>query len=207
MIISNKHRFIFAAIPKTGTHSIRRALRKHMGPEDHEQVRLYAESVLPFGKLAQVGHGHLTLQQVKPHLEPAVFDGYFKFAFVRNPFDRFISFCAFMTRQQGAFDVDPQGVMRHFIDHPPTDKVLFSTQEQFITDPAGKLMTDAVGRVEQMQESYDILCKKIGIPSEKLEKANSSRRGDYRQYYTSPDLIEGVAKYYQRDLDLFHYQF
>jgi hypothetical protein len=207
MIISNKHRFIFAAIPKTGTHSVRRALRRHMGPEDHEQVRLYAESALPFGQLADIGHGHLTLEQLKPHLDKSVFDSYFKFAFVRNPFDRFISFCAFMTRQQGQFEVDPQGVMRHFIDHPPVEKVLFGTQHHFITDPAGKLMTDAVGRVEQMQESYDILCKKIGIPSEKLEKANSSRRGDYRQYYTSPDLVEGVAKFYQADLDLFHYQF
>ena len=41
MIISGLHKFIFVAIPKTGTHAVRRALRAHMGPEDSEQVGLF----------------------------------------------------------------------------------------------------------------------------------------------------------------------
>ena len=41
MIISHQHRFIFAAVPKTGTHSVRQALREHMSEEDIEQVGLF----------------------------------------------------------------------------------------------------------------------------------------------------------------------
>ena len=34
MIISHQHRFIFAAVPKTGTHSVRQALREHLSADD-----------------------------------------------------------------------------------------------------------------------------------------------------------------------------
>ena len=92
MIISALHRFIFVAIPKTGTHSVREALRAHMGPDDLEQVRLFTEKRFPIPQLARLGHGHISLQQVRPFMAPEDFSGFFKFAFVRNPFDRFVSF-------------------------------------------------------------------------------------------------------------------
>ena len=38
MIISNRHRFIFFAVPKTGTHSVRQALRPFLADDDMEQV-------------------------------------------------------------------------------------------------------------------------------------------------------------------------
>jgi hypothetical protein len=57
-----------------------------------------------------------------------------------------------------------------------------------------------------MQESYDALCAKLGIPTRALERVNSSRRGDYRAYYDRP-LFEGVSQLYARDLELFGYGF
>lgn len=67
-------------------------------------------------------------------------------------------------------------------------------------------MADYVGRVETMQDSFDEACRRIGIPSRPLERVNSSRRGDYRQYYDDR-LIAGVRALYARDLDLFGYDF
>ena len=207
MIISTKHKFIFAAVPKTGTHSVRRALREHMGPEDIEQVRLFEEKKFPWPELARLEHGHITLAQVRPFVGEESFQSAFKFAFVRNPFDRFVSYCAFMTREIGAFDRDPKGVMRHMLFRaPPMQHILFQPQFWFVADQNGELLSDAIGRVEEMQQSYDAICERIGVPSKQLEKANSSRHGDYRQYYDQ-QLIDGVARLYGKDLSLFGYDF
>ena len=207
MIISSAHRFIFAAVPKTGTHAVRQALREHLGPDDLEQVGLFVTKRFPMPELARIGHGHITLAEVRPHLPDADFDGFFKFGFVRNPFDRFISFCAFMTRQQGYFDREPQKVMNHFLFvEPPTGKIHYAPQNIFFTGADGALLSDYVGRVEDMQASYDEACRRIGIPSRPLDKVNTSRRGDYRSYYT-PELRDAVATLYARDLELFGYDF
>jgi hypothetical protein len=206
MIISALHRFIFVAIPKTGTHAVRRALREHMGPQDLEQVGLFVKREFPIPALARLQHGHLSLQQVRPYFPPEEFKAFFKFAFVRNPFDRFISYCAFMTRAHGQFERNPQGVMRHFIATPPRQHVLFQPQHTFVTDEADALLSDDVGRVETMQQSYDEICRRIGIPTAALEKVNPSKRLDYRKYYDQ-ELIDGVAKLYARDLQLFGYEF
>jgi hypothetical protein len=207
MIISHRHRFIFAAVPKTGTHSVRQALREHMGPEDLEQARLLVEKKFPFPELAKIGHGHISLDQVRPHVGEETFASYFKFAFVRNPFDRFVSYCAFATSKQGAFERDPKGVMRYFLfTAPPHQHMVFQPQHSFLTGKHGELLADELGRVEEMQGSYDSICARIGIPSTPLGRANSSRRGDYRGYYDQ-QLIDGVAKLYARDLELFGYEF
>ena len=207
MIISNKHKFVFVAVPKTGTHSIRRALREHMGPDDVEQVRLFVDKKFPWPELASLQHGHITLAQVRPFLGEENFGSFFKFAFVRNPFDRFVSYCAFMTREIRAFDRDPKSVMHHMLFRaPPMQHVLFRPQYAFVADQNGELLSDAIGRVEEMQQSYDQMCKRIGIPTTQLEKANSSRHGDYRQYYDQ-QLIDGVANLYRKDLSLFGYDF
>lgn len=207
MIISHQHRFIFVAIPKTGTHSVRQALREHMGPDDLEQVGLFVNKRFPWPELAAISHGHLSLRQIAPFVGDEVMRGYFKFAFVRNPFDRFVSYCSFMRRQTGAFDRDPKGVMYHMLFVlRPVQHILFQPQHQLLVDDAGALMADEIGRVEDMQASYDAICARIGIPSRPLERVNSSRRGDYRQYYDRK-LIDGVSDLYARDLELFDYTF
>ena len=207
MIISHRNRFIFVAVPKTGTHSVRQALREQMGEEDIEQVRLFVEKKFPIPELAAIRHGHLTLQQVRPFLPPEDFDAYFKFGFVRNPFDRFISYCAFMTRDSDLFERDPRGVMNQLLfTAPPTGHILFQPQHIFYTDEDGSLLSDQVGRIEDMQASYDAICRRIGIAPRPLDKVNASSRGDYRSYFDQR-LIDGVAARYARDLELFGYDF
>lgn len=208
MIVSHRHRFIFAAVPKTGTHAVRRALREQMGEEDVEQVGLFVNKRFPWEDLASVQHGHLSLRQVRPHLGDEAFAGYFKFAFVRNPFDRFVSYCAFMLRGGTLFQTRPRDVMRHFLfEQPPEQHVLFRPQASLLVDDDGRsLLTDAVGRVEDMQASYDAICARIGIPTQRLDRVNASEHGDYRRYY-DPMLIDAVAARYAQDIELFGYSF
>jgi hypothetical protein len=208
MIISHSHRFIFAAVPKTGTHSVRQALREQLGGEDVEQVGLFVDKRFPWADLAAIRHGHLSLRQVRPYLGEEAFGGYFKFAFVRNPFDRFVSYCAFMLRGGDAFQQRPREVMRHFLfEAPPEPHILFQPQASLLVDEDGEtLLADAVGRVEDMQGSYDAICMRIGISSRPLDRVNGSSHGDYRRYYDQV-LIDGVAARYAQDLALFGYTF
>lgn len=209
MIVSHRHQFIFAAVPKTGTHSVRQALREQLGEEDVEQVGLFVDKRFPWQDLAAIRHGHLSLSQVRPYLGEEAFGGYFKFAFVRNPFDRFVSYCAFMLRGGDVFERQPREVMRHFLfEQPPEQHILFQPQASLLVDADGEtLLTNVVGRVEDIQSSYDAICARIAIPSRALERVNSTKqRGDYRRYYDTV-LADAVAARYARDLDLFGYSF
>lgn len=208
MIVSHRHRFIFAAVPKTGTHAVRQALREQLGPEDVEQVGLFVNKRFPWPELALIPHGHLALRQVRPFVGEAAFGGYLKFAFVRNPFDRFVSYCAFMLRGGDVFQTRPREAMRHFLfTEPPEGHVLFQSQASLLVDDDGRtLLTDQVGRVEDMQGSYEALCARIGVPARPLDRVNESRHGDYRRYY-DPPLVDAVAARYALDLELFGYAF
>lgn len=206
MIISPNHKYVFVAVPKTGTHAVRQALRPHMSPGDMEQVGLFVKRQFPIADLARLGHGHISLEQLRKFMDPAKFAEYFKFAFVRNPFDRFISYCSFITREGNAFKTDPQKVMRRILAEPPSEHVLFWPQSTFVVDGSGNLLTDYVGRVETMQQSFEFIASKIGIPAVQLEKVNATERSAYRDYYDQ-ELIDGVAKLYADDLRLFGYDF
>ena len=206
MIISSRHKFIFVAVPKTGTHSVRRALREQMGPDDLEQVGLFVQKQFPIPELARLQHGHLSLEQIRPYLRPQEWQTFFKFAFVRNPFDRFVSYCAFMSRDGGEFEREPQEVMRRTLANPPLHHLLFQPQHLLLVDAAGALATDYLGRVETMQRSYDEICERIGIPTTELATVNASQRRGYREYYDQ-QLIDGVSKLYSRDFELFDYEF
>lgn len=206
MIISNTHRYVFAAVPKTGTHAIRQALRPHMGDGDLEQVGLFVNRQLPIPELARLRHGHITLDQLRRFIDSGMFADYFKFAFVRNPFDRFVSYCSFMTRSGDAFERDPRAVMRRFLSDPPRQHVLFAPQHIFVTNGEGAMLADYIGRVESMQESFDFIAGRIGIPPVELAKVNASQRASYRDYYDQ-QLIDGVASLYARDLEIFDYDF
>ncbi|WP_293700991.1 sulfotransferase family 2 domain-containing protein, partial [Sphingopyxis sp. UBA6734] len=198
MIVSHQHRFIFVAIPKTGTHSVRQGLRDHLGERDMEQARLFVEKQFPIPEIARMGHGHISFAEIRPFLGEETFNDYFKFAFVRNPFDRFVSYCAFATSREGSFARDPKRVMRHFLfTAPPLQHVIFRPQHLFLTDMDGRLLADRLGKVETMQADYDGICAQIGIATSPLDHANRSRRGDYRDYYDQ-ELIDGVAKIYAR---------
>lgn len=206
MIVSFRHNFAFTAIPKTGTHAVRRALREELGPEDIEQVALFVEKKFPMPELAKLKHGHISLLQLQGSLPEEQFESLFKFAFVRNPFDRFISYCSFMTRTGGEFLAQPHQVMAHYLRNPPKGHVLFWPQSYFVCDSQGKPLSNYVGRVEKMQQSYDEIAKRVGIPSAPLEKVNATSRAGYQSYYTPP-LKDAVARLYAQDLKLFEYEF
>ena len=197
MIISHKHRYIFFPIPKTGTHSVRQALRDQMGPDDLEQVGLFENKRFPFPEFAEI----------RPVVGDEIFAGYTKFAFVRNPFDRFVSYCAFMARESGHFESHPQQYMKWVLTvQKPFDHMLFRPQHEMVTGKDGALELDFVGRCEDMQAGFDRLCDKLGLQSSELGRANASKHRPWQDYYDR-ELVDLVSRHYARDLELFEYGF
>jgi len=205
MIISHRHRFIFFAVPKTGTHAVRQALRAHLGAEDLEQVGHLAQKKFPFPEFRNISHGHISVRQIRPVLGEEVFSSYVKFAFVRNPYDRFISYCAFKGRD-GSFEANPRRYIQHTLAQmrPPYPLLVFP-QSEFLTDETGKLAIDFVGRTEEMQGDYTRLCQRLGLPAATLARSNASPRADYRDYYDA-ELRDWVSAFYTRDFEMFGYR-
>ena len=79
MIISDSKKFIFIHIPKTAGTSIAAALRQYQNPKCNA---LHSNSF---------DRKHPTTNEIKTHLGEERFNQYYKFAFVRNPWDRVLS--------------------------------------------------------------------------------------------------------------------
>lgn len=204
MIISHQHRFIFFAVPKTGTHSVRQALRAHLAEDDLEQVGLFVQKRFPYPGLSDVKHGHISAQQIRPIIGDATFKAYHKFAFVRNPYDRFISYCAFVSRGTNHFSADPRGFMRLMLSKPPLGHLLFRPQYEFLVGAQGMLAMDFVGRNESMQQDYDTVAAQLNLPTSVLGRANTSSHRPFLDYYDA-ELFKAVSVIYRRDFEIFGY--
>ena len=205
MIISHKHRFIFFAVPRTATHALRQALRTHLGAGDWEQQALFGEQSIPVPEIAALRHGHVSFQQARAYLPAETVSSYFKFGFVRNPYDRFVSTCFFLNRRNPEFAGNEAGFMRQAIDNMRfRQRVLVRPQYHLLTDGNGTLRMDYVGRYENLQDSFDDICRHIGLAPSELTRKNASRHRSYGSYYDTA-LKEAVAQHYRTDFGLFGY--
>ena len=207
MIISHRHQFIFFAVPKTATHTIREALRPQLGENDWQQQQLFGAEALPIPDIAKIGHGHISTRRIRPYLDDAVWASYFKFGFVRNPFDRFVSTCFFLHRNNPQFSQDVTTNMKQALKNRSfRERVLVRPQALQLTDGDGQLQLDFAGRYESLQSDYDEICRRIGIPATSLAHKNVSRHGAAADYYDE-ELRSAVTDFYRSDLELFDYRF
>ena len=205
MIISHRHRFIFFAQPRTGTHAIRAALTPHLGAGDWQQQALTAQLRLPVPSLARIGHGHLTLRQVQAALEEDIWRTYFKFSVVRDPYDRYVSICSFLNRRNTGYRGNELSFMKRALGVGRfRQRVLVRPQVELLRNEAGELGMDFIGRYETLQQSFDEVCRTIGIPASELVRGNASDHRPYPSYYD--DELQGlVADFYRSDFESLDY--
>ena len=109
MIFSSSRKFVFFAVPKTGTHSVREQLRPLLAESDWEQQLLTGRMLSPLKPLAEIGHGHISYVQLASIVGEHTVRDMHRFAFVRHPIDRFMSACAFLARTDPSYNDDPIG--------------------------------------------------------------------------------------------------
>jgi hypothetical protein len=207
LIISHRHRFIFFAVPRTGTHTMRRALAPHLDDGDWEQQDLFEKKRLPIADLARMRHGHISVRQLQPHLPRQVWQSYFKFAVVRNPFDRFVSTCCFLVRRQPQLAREPTAFMKRAVgDDRFRQRILVRPQSELLTNDSGEVTLDYIGRFEHLEKSCADIFERIGLPVRPLEKRNASRHDSWPAYYDDA-LRNAVAALYRDDLESFGYDF
>jgi len=205
MIISHRHRFIFFAVPRTGTHSLRAALRPQLGSEDWEQQQLTGRQTLPLPGIAALGHGHVSYRQLGAELPAGMLERYFKFAFVRNPYERFVSACFFLNRGDPAFAGRANAFMKQALQRERfRRRVLILPQHLLLADETGAPAMDYIGRCETLQASWDEICRRLGLRASAVERSNASGHAHWRRYYDGP-LAAAVRALYQEDFRLFGY--
>jgi hypothetical protein len=217
MILSNRYNFLYVHIAKTGGTSVRAALKAQQWKDPYYLAQFICSrlSHLTGHRIAAKMPRHAKIicaQEMLPH---ELFQKLFKFAFVRNPWDLQVSSYHHLKRERPyllegresfeaftRWKLDPQRPYQYHLDTaitPLTD---------YLSDLHGNLLTDFVGRYERLEEDWDLICKKIGIPTPELphKRQATDRSKDYRSYY-SDDLAGLVGRYFSRDIELLNYSF
>ena len=196
-MISHSHKFIFVHINKTAGTSIETALQKYSDSEDDQQHEML-HKILPCDGFSNKRQINLFSQ-----CNGNPFD-YFKFTFVRNPYDRSVSAYKFATQNNNGEYLS----FKNYLSMIKTDddKLSYFNQLDWITDEYDNIGVDFIGRFENLQEDFNIVCDKIGIPQQQLPHENATKHKHYTEYYDD-ETRKIVAKKYSKDIEFFGYKF
>jgi len=202
-LISHQHRCLFIHIPKTAGKSV-----------------LAGFGLPEFGRAYDGGLTHL--EDPYDHKRLAEYAGadwyrdFFKFAFVRNPWDRAVSAFFYLSAgganaQDKAFFDDHLaicgGSFAAFLEVLPAliAHKHFRPQSYWAKPAEGAAGLDFTGRYERFDEDYGQIARRLGLPPAPA-RVNASRRRDYRRYYDAAGK-KLIKTLYAEDIETFGYRF
>ena len=229
-MINHEYKYIFVHIPKTAGSSIRHILPESdewKFPGGHAPARTYYGFFLrnfPVNKVAKVPLGL------------GKWNEYTKFAFIRNPWARFVSAYNFLknggkgNRESIVIKnevIDKHPSIKHFIcNEVVTDSDVLNGDEDLIDGDicyrlyhfksqyqmlnhveTNQLLIDNIYRFEELQQGIASMLKKIGLPVKALPHLKKST--DVKPYtdYYDDETREIIAIKYKKDIELFGYKF
>lgn len=182
------------------------------------------------------GGGHQPISFFKRFVELSSvglnYNDYFKFGFVRNPYDRFMSAVTAHYMGHGdqnesdvvyplteagfsSFVTNFKNIFTPILDDPPCRYIHLVPQYKFLTlyRPADTglgwdnedISVDFVGRYENLYEDWKYVCEKIGAPAKELKKIRINSFQNYNKLWTR-DTRELIYQLYKKDFDLFKYE-
>ncbi len=213
MIVSNSNKYIFLKTRKTAGSSIQVALSTKCNP----LLDIITGNSIKEGKLDEshsggwninkffTNHPHPSIELVKKWAGDD-WKNYFKFAFVRNPFDIVVSRYHWNLGKKNkptSIDGFNKWIKNYFLNGE------YKEDEQWrYIYINGKNELDFIGRYENLKADFNFICDKINIspPELGLQKSGYRDKKHYSKYYNQ-ESIELVNKYFKKDLTLFNYNF
>jgi sulfotransferase famil protein len=151
-------------------------------------------------------------------------DEYFKFAFVRNPWDRLVSWYTMIRTADKYRTIRWNKLWRYALDNGSTFEefirncngevrmkhgVKYSfahNQLDYVADEDGNLLVDFIGRVENFQSDMRKVLDTIDVEQQVIPRKNSSAHAHYSEFYT-PETETIVRERFKRDIEFFGYEF
>ena len=229
MIISHKHQFIFLKTKKTAGTSVEIALSKFCGPDDiitpispndEEKRRLLGYRGAQNYKPDSCGGGvrgllgtllkkspkdfssHIKARTVKPFIDDQVWDGYYKFCYERNPWDRVVSLYYWN------YKAEPRPTMMEFLN---SKRMMTLHRKGWgVYTINEKVVVDKICKFENLAEELEVVRKHLGIPEPlELPRTKSGSRKDkrsYREVFTEEEK-EKIAELFADEIKLMGYEF
>ncbi len=226
MIISHRYQFIFIKTSKTAGTSIEIGLSKFCGEADvitpirpaDEKLRRnlgyrspqnymlgLPQERLPLpdaGRPCDRFYNHSGAKKIRRCIGDIVWNSYYKFAFVRNPWDRFLSYYYWRCRK------DPRLPISEFLTHKNLRRMKRLGSNLYSIK--GEIAVDRLCRYENLDQELDELCRRLGFPEAiTLPQAKSTFRPDkrsYRQILTG-EQAQKIADFFQEEIERFGYEF
>ncbi len=217
MLVSHRKHFIFTKTSKTAGTSVESYFEKYCMPdgewqESHSRDEYVSETgIIGFRGVNPGGltwYNHMTAERIRFLIGQDIWDRYFKFTVVRNPFDKLISMFYFLDKQNNN-QVDPT--------KPETEIERFRCwihnggeiidRDRYLID--WQECVDNFIRFENLHEGMKHVCDRLSISFEPsriptFKKGNRNHRIKIRDYYDQ-ETEQIVKKKYAWELKRFDY--
>lgn len=205
MIISLKNRYIFIAVPKTGTTSVQKWLL-----ENDPSARQYAVEI---GGQGYAFREHATALEIKSILGEH-YPKFRTFAFIRNPYSRLVSSYFFYKNGKpitaGNKKPWPSRFKTAYAKCVPFAlwalSYPYKSNIEHLVDEENNLIVDYVGTFENLEDDLRKIISAIGlnIPVDQLPHTNKSSHAKYKDYFTKHFLRKRIERVIDRDLKFYN---
>ncbi|PWK55123.1 sulfotransferase family 2 domain-containing protein [Roseicyclus mahoneyensis] len=175
-MISHHHQTLFVHIPKCGGQSIEHAFLNAMGLTWKNRAPLLLRPRVE-GEIAPPRLAHLLLEEYvnNCYISNALYRNYFKFAVVRNPYDRLVSLYHYLNLfEHKGLNAFVQENLTSILKPTHPSHWFFRPQVDYLQSPAGQSGLDAVYRLESLKQAWLEIAEKAALGAVELPHVNKS---------------------------------
>lgn len=135
---------------------------------------------------------------------------YFVFGFVRNPWERLVSWYSLLYKNQPLPFLDEKRRFESFLKSFPqeieNDPYFHLNQLDYFPDPENSSHEVQFCRYENFQEEIINMYSKLGVEKPHFDHVNGTQKKPYQDYYTNKTR-KFVEENCKRDIEFFDYSF